>query len=73
MKKNIGTIDRTIRTTTAAVLIALTGTGKIDGTVAIIVSVLAAVFLLTSLVGFCPTYAPLGVTTLRGKFHKKIN
>jgi hypothetical protein len=73
MKKNMGAIDRMIRTTIAIVLIILVATGKIDGTVAIIISILAAVFLLTSLVGFCPAYAPLGISTLRKKLHKKTN
>jgi hypothetical protein len=73
MKKNMGAIDRMIRTTIAIVLIILVATGKIDGTVAIIISILAAVFLLTSLVGFCPAYAPLGISTLRKKLYKKTN
>lgn len=69
MKKNMGSADRFIRVMLAVIVAALYFTNIISGTVAIILLILAAVFLLTSLVGFCPLYLPFGLSTLR----KKIN
>jgi hypothetical protein len=47
------------------VLAALVVMHKISGTVAIIAAVVAAVFLLTSAVAWCPAYAPFKLSTLR--------
>ncbi|GAB4409349.1 MAG: DUF2892 domain-containing protein [Thermodesulfovibrionales bacterium] len=63
MKKNMGTIDRIIRTIIAAVIIVLYLTGQIKGTAAIVLGVIAIIFLLTSLLGFCPIYVPLAIST----------
>lgn len=63
MKKNMGTIDRVIRTIIALLVVVLYFTGVISGTVAIILGVLAVVFLLTSIVGTCPLYLPVGLST----------
>jgi len=63
MKKNMGTADRTIRTILADVFAVLYFTNVITGTLGIVLMVLAAVFLLTSLVSFCPLYAPFGLKT----------
>lgn len=63
MKGNMGSIDRVLRIAAAIVLIALAATGTIAGTWAIAAYIVAAVFLLTSLVGFCPAYLPLGIDT----------
>ncbi len=63
MKKNIGTIDKVIRIIVAAVFAALYFTGTVSGTPGIILLVLAAVFVLTSLVGTCPLYLPFGINT----------
>jgi hypothetical protein len=38
-------------------------TGQISGTIAIVLSVLAVIFLVTSIIGFCPLYAPLKLST----------
>ncbi len=67
----MGPIDRAVRTVAAIVLIALTATGVISGTVGIALTVLAAVFLLTSLVSFCPLYLPFGLSTIRKKLQQK--
>lgn len=67
MKKNMGTADRIIRVIVAAVIAALYFTGTISGTVAIVLLVLAAVFILTSLVSFCPLYLPFGIKTCPAK------
>lgn len=63
MKQNMGSIDRFIRVVVAVVIAALYFTNVISGTVAIILGVLGLVFVLTSVVGFCPLYAPLKLST----------
>ncbi|PKD43301.1 YgaP family membrane protein [Rhodohalobacter barkolensis] len=63
MKKNMGNIDRGLRVIVALVVAVLYFTGLISGTVAIILGILAAVFILTSLVGTCPLYLPFGLST----------
>jgi len=63
MKKNMGTTDRIIRTVIAAIIATLYFTNIISGTLGIVLLVLSGVFLLTSLVSFCPLYAPFGIKT----------
>lgn len=63
MTKNMGSNDRIIRTTIALLIALLYFTGTISGTAAIILGVLAVAFILTSLVGTCPIYMPLGLST----------
>lgn len=69
MKKNMGNADRIIRLLIAALVATLYFTNIITGTVAVVLLVLAGVFVLTSLVGFCPLYALFGINTCA----KKIN
>jgi len=64
MKKNIGTIDRIIRLLLAIVVIMLYVTGSITGFTAIILGILAIVFVITSLIGFCPLYVPFKISTI---------
>ncbi|MCS7054916.1 MAG: DUF2892 domain-containing protein [Thermoflexales bacterium] len=59
----MGNLDRGIRFAVAIVVAALIATGTVSGVLAIVLGVLAAVFLLTSFIGFCPLYAPLGINT----------
>lgn len=63
MKKNMGTIDRLIRIVAALVVLGLYFTKVIDGTLAIVLLIFSAVFILTSLVGYCPLYTPLKINT----------
>ncbi|BCX05409.1 MAG: membrane protein [Candidatus Roseilinea sp.] len=63
MKKNMGNLDRGIRIVVALVIAVLIATGTVSGVLAIVLGVLAAVFALTSLIGFCPLYAPFGIST----------
>lgn len=63
MQKNMGTVDRALRTLLALVVAVLYFTGRIGGTLAIVLGVLAVVFLLTSFVGWCPLYSPLRLST----------
>ena len=60
MKTNMGTADRVIRLTLALVGITLIAMNIVTGVWAIVVGVLAAIFILTSMVSFCPLYALLG-------------
>jgi hypothetical protein len=65
MKKNMGTADRIGRVIIAAIIGGLYFTGVIAGTAAIVLMVLAVVFVLTSLVSFCPLYLPFGISTCK--------
>jgi hypothetical protein len=64
MKKNMGTIDRIIRILLASVVIILYITGSITGFAAIILGILAIVFIITSMIGFCPLYVPFKISTI---------
>ncbi len=67
MKKNMGNTDRIIRFIIAAIIAVLYFNGTITGTLGIILMVLAAVFVITSFVSFCPLYAPFGLSTCKTK------
>ena len=63
MKKNMGNADRIIRVMIAAIIATLYFMNIISGTLGIVLLVLAAVFVLTSLFSFCPLYLPFGLKT----------
>lgn len=63
----MGTIDRAIRVLVAVVIAVLFFTEKIGGTLGIILLILAGIFLLTSLISFCPLYLPFGIKTCKSK------
>ncbi len=63
MVKNMGGADRIIRILLAIVIGILYFTDRITGTAAIILGIIAIVFLLTSFVGTCPLYIPLKIST----------
>ncbi|MEW5985438.1 MAG: DUF2892 domain-containing protein [Chloroflexota bacterium] len=65
MIKNMGTADRIIRLVVALAVAILYFTGVISGTVALILGILAVIFVLTSFVGFCPLYLPFKFSTKR--------
>ena len=67
MRKNMGNADRIIRVIIAVIIAALYFTNVITGTLGIILLVLAGIFVLTSLVSFCPLYAPFGLSTCKVK------
>lgn len=67
MKKNMGMADRIIRFLIAAVIVVLYLTNVISGTLAIVLLVLAAIFVLTSFISFCPLYLPFGISTCPSK------
>ena len=63
MKRNMSNLDRILRLVLAAVFAYLYFSGIETGIFGIILLVLGGVFLLTSLVGFCPLYVPLKFST----------
>jgi len=63
MKKNMGAVDKTIRIFVAAIVALLYFTGVINGTLAIVLMVFALIFIVTSLISFCPLYPLLGINT----------
>lgn len=63
MTKNMGSADKTIRTLLAIIFAILYFTKTVTGTLGIILLVLAVIFLLTSLIGFCPLYVPFRIST----------
>lgn len=63
MTKNMGSLDKTVRLIAAVVLIALAATGTISGFFAIAAYVVAAIFVVTSMVSVCPAYLPFGIST----------
>lgn len=67
MKKNMGTIDKTIRILIAVTIGVLFFTEVISGTVALILGVLAIVFVATSFISFCPLYLPFNINTCKTK------
>lgn len=70
MKKNMGTADKLIRVLIAAVIAYLYYNDTISGTLGLVLLVFAGVFVLTSLVSFCPLYVPLGISTCSTKNNK---
>ncbi|NSW45986.1 MAG: DUF2892 domain-containing protein [Bacteroidales bacterium] len=63
MNKNIGNADKIIRIMIAAVITILYFTNILTGTLGIVLLILSIVFVLTSLISFCPLYVPLGINT----------
>jgi Na+(H+)/acetate symporter ActP len=59
----MGFIDRLIRVLVAIAIVALYLTGQISGIAAIILEVFALIFVLTSIIGFCPLYVPFRIST----------
>ena len=59
----MGAADRIIRIVLAVVIAVLYFTDQITGVAAIILGILAVIFLLTSVVGFCPLYVPFKLST----------
>jgi len=67
MKKNMGSVDRVIRTLIALVIIILFFTNAISGTLAVVLLILASIFIITSILGFCPLYFLFGINTGKKK------
>jgi O-antigen/teichoic acid export membrane protein len=67
MKKNMGSADKIIRLLLAAVFILLFVFNVVVGTWGYVLLALAAIFILTSLINWCPLYLPFGISTCKKK------
>jgi hypothetical protein len=67
MKQNMGLTDKVIRIVVAILFIVLYMTNVIAGIPGIVLLALAGIFILTSLLGFCPLYLPLRINTGKKK------
>jgi len=67
MKKNMGGVDRVLRVLAAVAIVVLIVLKVFSGTLLIVLGILAAMFLITSAVGFCPLYVPLRISTIPKK------
>jgi hypothetical protein len=65
MQKNMGPIDKMIRSAIGIIIAILYYSGVINGTLAIVLLAFAIVFLLTSFISFCPLYTILGINTCK--------
>lgn len=63
MKANMGTADKAIRILAAILIGILYFTNQISGTLAIILLIIAVIFIITSFISFCPLYWPFGIST----------
>lgn len=63
MTRNMGTVDRSIRIVIVVAIAALYFAHRITGTLALVLEIVAVIFLVTSLVGFCPLYTMIGLST----------
>lgn len=71
MKKNMGSIDKIIRIVLAVAIAILYFTNIINGIFGIILLALAGIFVLTSLISFCPLYLPFGLKTCPNNTEEK--
>ena len=65
MKKNMAIADRIGRVVLVALVVVLYFAHVLSPVAAVILGILAVVFLLTSIVGTCPIYLALGISTKR--------
>lgn len=63
----MGMADRLLRIILAIAVAVLIYLGEISGTAAIILGIIAGVFLLTSIIKFCPLYTVVGINTCKAK------
>ena len=67
LDKNVGRADKIVRFVLAAIFVGLILTGTVSGIFAVILGILAAIFVVTSLVSFCPLYYPFKLSTRKEK------
>jgi Protein of unknown function (DUF2892) len=67
MKSNMGSLDKFIRILSAMLIIGAYFTKEISGTLAVVLLLLATVFIITSFIGFCPLYSIFGISTKKDK------
>lgn len=61
----MGNTDKAIRVLIAIVFAALYFTKIAEGTLGIVLLILAIAFLLTAFISFCPVYLPFGINTCK--------
>ncbi|MFH1387225.1 MAG: DUF2892 domain-containing protein [bacterium] len=66
MPNNMHIIDRTLRVIVAVLIVVFYSMGQISGLAAIILGLVAVIFLVTSIIGYCPLYQLVGIST-KGK------
>ena len=66
LKQNVGTVDQIIRIIVALAIAVLYAMHVISGAVAIVLGIVAVIFLVTGLVKVCPLYLPFGLSTRKG-------
>ncbi len=59
----MGTADKVIRIIVALIIAGLYLFNIISGTLAVVLLIVAAIFLLTSIFSFCPLYTLFGIST----------
>lgn len=67
MKKNMGKTDIRMRVFAALIIIALYLFNIISGVAAIILLIVAGIFIITSTISFCPLYTLFGISTCKNK------
>ncbi|MGF1558074.1 MAG: DUF2892 domain-containing protein [Flavobacteriaceae bacterium] len=67
MKKNMGSTDKIIRVLVAIAVAVLVYFDVVQGTLAYVLMAVAGIFVLTSLVSFCPLYGIFGLNTCKVK------
>lgn len=65
MKKNMGRTDKIVRVLVAIAVALLVYFQVVTGTLAYILIAVAAIFVLTSVIGFCPLYSLFGMNTCK--------
>ncbi|NER10579.1 Protein of unknown function [Muriicola jejuensis] len=63
MKTNMGTLDKIIRVVVALTAAALVYYDVVQGVYSYVLLTITAIFLFTSLIGFCPLYGIFGINT----------
>ncbi len=63
MKQNIGNIDKFLRILAAIVIAVVYYANLISGTLALVLLILAGIFIITSFIGTCFLYLPFGIST----------
>ena len=67
MKANMGGADKVVRLIVAVIIAVLYFTHVIGGTLGLVLLALGGVFVLTSLISFCPLYTIFGINTCKKK------
>ncbi|KPL14760.1 hypothetical protein AMJ74_02765 [candidate division WOR_3 bacterium SM1_77] len=63
MKLNMGSLDRILRLLLTLVVVILLITGVLKGALTVILGIVAIIFFVTSVIGFCPLYVIFGLST----------